>query len=208
MQLESSITCPRCKHVETEAMSTNACMFFYDCKGCGTVLRPKPGDCCVFCSYGDVPCPPAQAARSGEASVALCCASTPASALRISLTRDWVGSVKTYWIAWGLPTALLAASLLASVPVRAALWTGALAWMGTACLLNSRRCGRTHCRYTGPYYLAMIVPVALLATGTVPAGFYGWFTLGVFIVLGSKFIWLVTERAWGAYAKRPEGGKA
>jgi len=28
--------------------------------------------------------------------------------------------------------------------------------MGTACILNARRCGRTHCRYTGPYYLAMI----------------------------------------------------
>jgi hypothetical protein len=28
-------------------------------------LRPKAGDCCVFCSYGSVPCPPIQAERSG-----------------------------------------------------------------------------------------------------------------------------------------------
>ena len=27
---------------------------------CGTLLRPKSGDCCVFCSYGTVPCPPIQ----------------------------------------------------------------------------------------------------------------------------------------------------
>jgi GNAT superfamily N-acetyltransferase len=27
---------------------------------CATVLRPKAGDCCVFCSYGSVECPPVQ----------------------------------------------------------------------------------------------------------------------------------------------------
>jgi hypothetical protein len=26
-------------------------------------LRPKAGDCCVFCSYGTVPCPPVQEVR-------------------------------------------------------------------------------------------------------------------------------------------------
>ena len=42
-------------------MPTDACQWFYDCKGCGVVLKPKPGDCCVFCSYGSMPCPPKQA---------------------------------------------------------------------------------------------------------------------------------------------------
>ncbi|MEQ8965439.1 MAG: GDCCVxC domain-containing (seleno)protein [Azospirillaceae bacterium] len=59
--LASTITCPECGHVETETMPTDACQFFYDCKGCGAVLRPLKGDCCVFCSYGTVPCPPIQA---------------------------------------------------------------------------------------------------------------------------------------------------
>jgi len=45
-------------------MPVDACQFFYDCKGCGGVLRPKAGDCCVFCSFGDIPCPPIQAAQS------------------------------------------------------------------------------------------------------------------------------------------------
>ena len=44
----------------TEAMPTDAFQYFYDCGGCGAVLKPKPGDCCVYCSYGDVPCPPIQ----------------------------------------------------------------------------------------------------------------------------------------------------
>ena len=60
MTLESTITYPSCSHQASETMSTNACQHFYDCKGCGEVLKPLPGDCCVFCSYGSVPCPPIQ----------------------------------------------------------------------------------------------------------------------------------------------------
>jgi hypothetical protein len=42
-------------------------------KGCGTRLKPKPGDCCVFCSYGSVPCPPIQAERADENAAPSCC---------------------------------------------------------------------------------------------------------------------------------------
>jgi hypothetical protein len=62
MILEATITCPACGTQRTEQMPTDACQFFYACSGCGTRLRPKDGDCCVFCSYADVPCPPKQAA--------------------------------------------------------------------------------------------------------------------------------------------------
>jgi len=58
--LQSEITCPECGHREMETMPTDACQWFYDCNGCGTVLKPKPGDCCVYCSYATVPCPPIQ----------------------------------------------------------------------------------------------------------------------------------------------------
>lgn len=66
--LESIIVCPHCGHAETETMPTDACQFFYDCKGCGAVLKPNPGDCCVFCSYGSVKCPPIQQHKSCFAS--------------------------------------------------------------------------------------------------------------------------------------------
>jgi hypothetical protein len=42
------------------AMPTDACQIVFLCPACQAVLRPKPGDCCVFCSYGSVPCPPIQ----------------------------------------------------------------------------------------------------------------------------------------------------
>ena len=58
--LQSTLTCPHCGHVRTETMPTDACQWFYECEGCHIVLKPLPGDCCVFCSYGDVPCPPIQ----------------------------------------------------------------------------------------------------------------------------------------------------
>ncbi|WP_426857867.1 GDCCVxC domain-containing (seleno)protein [Terasakiella sp. 4MB5A] len=45
-------------------MPTNACQWFYDCKGCAKVLKPLPGDCCVYCSYGNTPCPPKQKGTS------------------------------------------------------------------------------------------------------------------------------------------------
>ena len=74
MLLTSTITCPQCGGVSLETMPTNACQFFYDCNHCGAVLRPLKGDCCVFCSYGDTPCPPIQEARqSGTESG--CCSS-------------------------------------------------------------------------------------------------------------------------------------
>ena len=57
MILESIITCPECGHSETETMSTNVCQWAYDCKNCATILKPKSGDCCVYCSYGSMPCP-------------------------------------------------------------------------------------------------------------------------------------------------------
>lgn len=62
--LESLLTCPACGHAETLTMPTDACQWFYECPNCRILLKPKPGDCCVFCSYGSVPCPPIQVSRA------------------------------------------------------------------------------------------------------------------------------------------------
>ena len=65
--LRSAITCPDCGVAREETMPADACVYFYECTGCKNLLRPNPGDCCVFCSFGTVPCPPVQAAGT-------CCA--------------------------------------------------------------------------------------------------------------------------------------
>lgn len=62
--LQSVITCPTCGHKKEETMPTDACQFFYTCESCNTRLKPLAGDCCVYCSYGSVKCPPIQANKS------------------------------------------------------------------------------------------------------------------------------------------------
>lgn len=63
IQLRSTLTCPACGHAAELVMPTDACLFFYECEHCHAWLRPLPGDCCVFCSYGSVKCPPMQKAQ-------------------------------------------------------------------------------------------------------------------------------------------------
>lgn len=60
VETRNRITCPHCGHQKEEEMPEESCQILYECEGCGEVLRPKKGDCCVFCSYGDRPCPPMQ----------------------------------------------------------------------------------------------------------------------------------------------------
>jgi hypothetical protein len=115
-------------------------------------------------------------------------------------SRDWLASAGSYVLAWGLPHFAIIAGLAAPVPARTAVWTVALLWMGAACLINARRCGRTHCRFTGPYYLAMIAPVLVFGSGLVALGFSGWLVLAALILLGSKIIWWVTERTFGKFS--------
>ena len=75
-----------------------------------------------------------------------------------------------------------------------------MAWMGGACLINARRCGRTHCRFTGPYYLILIVPVLAHGFNVVSLGSYGWWFLGAAILLGGQLITWATEARWGRYS--------
>jgi len=63
--LQSTLTCPACGHEEQETMPTDACQYFYECSACHVLHKPKRGDCCVFCSYGSVECPPKQLERQG-----------------------------------------------------------------------------------------------------------------------------------------------
>jgi hypothetical protein len=118
----------------------------------------------------------------------------------IQSSRDWVNGTRTNLLAWWMPHTAMLGALLLPVPVRAAVWTLALIWMGAACILNARRCNRTHCRYTGPFYLAMTAPVLALGFDIASTGIYGWIALGVLIVAGSTLIWWATERAWGKFS--------
>lgn len=64
IMLQSTITCPHCCFQKEETMPTDACQYFYICTNCHTLLKPKREDCCVYCSYGTVKCPPKQSVNS------------------------------------------------------------------------------------------------------------------------------------------------
>jgi hypothetical protein len=57
----ATIRCPHCRQLSEQRIPVDACLYFYDCPRCKARLKPKPGDCCVFCSYGDRRCPSAAA---------------------------------------------------------------------------------------------------------------------------------------------------
>ena len=71
INLESTLTCPNCGYQKTETMPTDACSWFYECEKCKAILKPLEGDCCVYCSYGSVPCPPIQ--ENGTCGDSSCC---------------------------------------------------------------------------------------------------------------------------------------
>lgn len=56
----TTIACPTCGNRASEGMPVDACRVFWTCPSCGAIARPRPGDCCVFCSYAEGPCPPEQ----------------------------------------------------------------------------------------------------------------------------------------------------
>ncbi|PCI72999.1 MAG: hypothetical protein COB38_02300 [Gammaproteobacteria bacterium] len=68
IELMSTIVCPQCGGAKTEKMPADSCQYFYECTHCKVLLKPKQGDCCVYCSFADVPCPPIQEGDSD------CCA--------------------------------------------------------------------------------------------------------------------------------------
>jgi len=66
MELQSTITCPMCNYAATETMAVDACQYVYDCRRCGYQMKPIRGKCCVFCSYGSMPCPSIQKDRAAD----------------------------------------------------------------------------------------------------------------------------------------------
>lgn len=117
--------------------------------------------------------------------------------------KDWAGDGLTLAAVWGFPTAAMLAATLLEPTLRAVVWAAMLIWMGGACVANSRRCGRTHCRYTGPFFLFMAGIVVVYVTGIAPLGPHGWEILGLTTVVGNGLIWWGSERLLGTFLRRP-----
>ena len=116
-----------------------------------------------------------------------------------SAGKDWAGSWRSLAGFWGIPSAAMLCALLLEPGLRATIWSAALVWMGVACIANARRCGRTHCRFTGPFYLLMAALVFGYVAGALPMGDQGWVILGATTVIGTVVLWWGSERIWGLF---------
>lgn len=78
--------------------------------------------------------------------------------IRAAICRDDMLQIR--WVALGVfwlpPLAIVASGFASLDPLwRTAIWVGALGIMGAGCMTNALRCGRTHCYFTGPFFLVM-----------------------------------------------------
>lgn len=114
-------------------------------------------------------------------------------------SKDWVSDSRIYALAWGLPGVILIIGIFLDPSTRTLMWAGALVWKGVACLANATRCGRTHCYFTGPFFLLVALMTMLHGFHIVDLGANGWIWLGLMIVAGSGFLWFFTERFLGKF---------
>ncbi|ABF54220.1 MULTISPECIES: hypothetical protein [Sphingopyxis] len=132
--------------------------------------------------------------------------SSPRGSDPASGAGDWSGNWRTLVGLWAIPgLAMLAAMWLEPTP-RAVIWTVMLASMGAACIMNARRCGRTHCRFTGPFLIGMAILVVAYAIGMLPLGPHGWGILGGVTLGGFAALWWGSERAWGKFSRSKDKG--
>jgi hypothetical protein len=104
-------------------------------------------------------------------------------------------------VAWGNPIAALVGAIALEPLLKTFVWIAALVWMGVACLANARRCARTHCFITGPFFLLMTVPVSLHGLDIYSLGPEGWDWLGLAVAVGGGIFWCLPEMIWGRYIR-------
>jgi hypothetical protein len=65
--------------------------------------------------------------------------------------------------------------------------------MATACLLNAARCGRVHCRFTGPFFILAAVASLAYGLGLLPLGPSGWKWIGLGTIIGALALCCIPE---------------
>jgi len=113
-----------------------------------------------------------------------------------------VGNPFTLITFWGIPILVLICSTLLENKILVGwIWFISLLWMGIACLLNARKCKRTHCFYTGPFFILMAIVSLLFSYSFIGLGGNGWIWIGCIAVTGGILIWFFSESILGKYAK-------
>lgn len=105
---------------------------------------------------------------------------------------------------WGLPLiVLISTNFMTGIvpfPAIVAIMASAFFWMGLACLLNSRRCRRRHCYYSGPIFIVGGIAILLVGYELVSLG-----RDGLIIVVGATLslalLTYLSEPIFGKYVE-------
>jgi len=73
--------------------------------------------------------------------------------------------------------------------------------MGAACLINASRCGRVHCRFTGPFFILSALTSLGYGLGLLPFGPSGWRWIGLGTIIGAIALTWVPELFLGRYRR-------
>ena len=115
---------------------------------------------------------------------------------------DLVSNPIIFTTIWVIPIlVLICSTLLENRILIGWIWVISLFWMGVACLFNAKKCKRTHCFYTGPFFIVMAIVALLLGYSFINLGENGWILLGVFSIVGGILIWNFSESVMGKYMK-------
>jgi succinate dehydrogenase hydrophobic anchor subunit len=119
---------------------------------------------------------------------------------RATAQRDWLSQRFTTLLLYLLIALLVGTALVEGAsPLRTWVWTALLTLLGLGCLVNAYRCRRTHCYFTGPWFLLMAAASGVHGFRIVSLGSHGWHWIeGLTLVGGLLLTWL-PERLWGRY---------
>ena len=140
-------------------------------------LSPDPGQPVMLCDAGQ---------------------SIGAEGACVEARADWASGLRG-GLTWGVPIAILLATARVGERYLLIVWPALLTFMGVACWLNARRCGRIHCYVTGPFFLLLAGLALLFGMGVLPLGAHGWTTLCAVLIIGTVALIRVPEWLLGRY---------
>jgi hypothetical protein len=105
----------------------------------------------------------------------------------------------SFFLLWCVPWCAFALGFIERPALRTVLWTASLAVIGVACLVNASRCGRVHCRFTGPFFILGAFTSLGYGLGILPLGPSGWNWIGIGTIVGGLGLACIPELLLGTY---------
>ena len=102
----------------------------------------------------------------------------------MSETKDWLSSRTSYAIAWLVPTVIIFAGIPLAMPFKGFAYALGMTWIGIACVINAKRCGRFHCHISGPLGIALGAMALIKTLGVIDVAWIyimGSFGIGIFL---------------------------